>query len=97
MKKGAMCVALSIATISVCAQTVQDDSLLVKHLDEVEVIATRATKTTPVAFTNITKQEIQKRNYGQDLPYLLSPSGAFLMGDKYIAGYLGRIDRSVLF
>ncbi|MBQ9885023.1 MAG: TonB-dependent receptor [Bacteroidaceae bacterium] len=72
MKKGAMCVALSIATISVCAQTVQDDSLLVKHLDEVEVIATRATKTTPVAFTNITKQEIQKRNYGQDLPYLLS-------------------------
>ena len=67
-----MCVALSIATISVCAQTVQDDSLLVKHLDEVEVIATRATKTTPVAFTNITKQEIQKRNYGQDLPYLLS-------------------------
>ncbi len=72
MKKGAMYVALSIATISVCAQTVQDDSLLVKHLDEVEVIATRATKTTPVAFTNITKQEIQKRNYGQDLPYLLS-------------------------
>ena len=72
MKKSAMCVALSIATISVCAQTVQDDSLLVKHLDEVEVIATRATKTTPVAFTNITKQEIQKRNYGQDLPYLLS-------------------------
>ena len=72
MKKSAMCVAFVLATISVCAQTHQDDSLLIKQLDEVEVIATRATKTTPVAFTNITKQEIQKRNYGQDIPYLLS-------------------------
>lgn len=72
MKKSAMCVAFVLATISVCAQTHQDDSLLVKQLGEVEVIATRATKTTPVAFTTITKQEIQKRNYGQDIPYLLS-------------------------
>ena len=56
MKKSAMCVAFVLATISVCAQTPQEDSLLIKQLDEVEVIATRATKTTPVAFTNITKQ-----------------------------------------
>ncbi len=72
MKKSAMFVAFVLATINVCAQTQPDDSLLVKQLDEVEVIATRATKTTPVAFTNITKQEIRKRNYGQDIPYLLS-------------------------
>ena len=37
MKKSAMCVAFVFATISLCAQTNQDDSLLVKQLDEVEV------------------------------------------------------------
>jgi len=73
MKRIAMSAALWMAAASVCAQqTLTKDSLLVKQLEEVEVIATRAQKTTPVAFTNITKQEIQKRNYGQDIPYLLS-------------------------
>ena len=41
-------------------------------MDEVQVIATRATKTTPVAFTNVTKEQIKKVNFGKDLPEVLS-------------------------
>ncbi len=48
------------------------DSLKVMNLQEVQVIATRATNKTPVAYTNVTKEEISKINKGQDIPYLLS-------------------------
>jgi len=37
----------------------------------VVVTATRATALTPVTYTNVSKQEIQARNLGQDAPYLL--------------------------
>lgn len=66
-----MTVCLSLATLCVCAQT-QNDSLRNVNLQGVEIIATRATKTTPMAFTNIDKEQIKQRNLGQDLPYLLS-------------------------
>lgn len=39
--------------------------------DEVIVTATRADDKTPVAYSNIEKDEIDKRNNGQDIPYLL--------------------------
>lgn len=73
MKKRAMSVCcLLAATMSVCAQTREEDSLRVVNLQEVEVISTRATGNTPVAFTNIGKEQLKKQNFGQDLPYLLS-------------------------
>ncbi|WP_363317574.1 TonB-dependent receptor [uncultured Mucilaginibacter sp.] len=40
--------------------------------EEVTVTATRANKTSPTAFTNLSKKDIQKNNFGQDLPYLLN-------------------------
>lgn len=40
-------------------------------LEEVLVSATRATSKTPIAFTNITKGELESQNLGQDLPILL--------------------------
>jgi len=70
MKKYAMMMALMAVAVSAGAQE-QADSLQVQ-LGEVEVLATRATKTTPVAYVNIGKAELQKQNFGQDLPYLLS-------------------------
>lgn len=39
--------------------------------DEVTVNGTRASENSPIAFTNLTKKDIQKKNLGQDLPYLL--------------------------
>ena len=51
---------------------VQGDTLMSVGLQEVSVIASRATKNTPIAFTNVTSEELAKRNTGHDLPYLLS-------------------------
>ena len=72
MKKYAMAACLFMAALNVCAQTKEKDSLRVIDLQEVEIISTRATGTTPVAFTNINKDQLKKQNFGQDLPYLLS-------------------------
>lgn len=40
--------------------------------DEVIVSATRATANTPTTFTEMDRQEIEKQNFGQDIPYLLN-------------------------
>ncbi|HEY5826141.1 MAG TPA: TonB-dependent receptor, partial [Cyclobacteriaceae bacterium] len=40
--------------------------------DEVVVYATRANEKTPTTFTNVSKQALQKQNFGQDLPLLLN-------------------------
>ena len=67
-----MAVALLGAGFPVHAQTSAKDSLKVINLQEVQVVSTRATAKTPVAFTNIGKAELKKVNFGQDIPYLLS-------------------------
>ena len=75
--------------LSVYAQTQQQDSLREVMLGSVEVMTTRATKNTPVAFTNISREEIRKINLGQDLPYLLSMTpGAITTSDAGVGiGY----------
>jgi len=40
--------------------------------DEVVVYSTRANEKTPTAFTNVSSSEIQKQNFGQDMPFLLN-------------------------
>jgi iron complex outermembrane receptor protein len=40
--------------------------------DEVLVEATRVDESIPVTFSNLDKEEIEKRNLGQDVPYLLN-------------------------
>ncbi|TSD65070.1 TonB-dependent receptor [Inquilinus sp. KBS0705] len=40
--------------------------------EEVTVTATRAGKNSPTAFTNLSKKDLEKNNFGQDLPYLLN-------------------------
>lgn len=51
------------------AQTVAESDTL--HLQDVEVLATRATSNTPVAFTNVSKRQIDAVNHGVDMPQLL--------------------------
>ena len=48
------------------------DSTKVNQLDDVFVSAIRVNEKTPVSFSNLNKEEIQKRNLGQDLPILLN-------------------------
>ncbi len=61
------------------------------NLEEVLVSATRANEKTPVAFTNITKKEIESKNLGQDLPILLDqlPSVVTTSDSGAGVGYTG--------
>jgi iron complex outermembrane receptor protein len=70
-KKNCMAALLALPFIGV-AQQPNDTISMQKVLNEVNVNALRATEKTPVAFTNISKSEIEKGNLGQDLPYIIS-------------------------
>lgn len=48
------------------------DTLRVIELEQINVTATRANAETPVAHSEITKRELSKINFGQDIPYLLT-------------------------
>ena len=47
------------------------DSAKTQELQEATVVATRAGKTTPMAYTNLSRRELQALNVGVDVPYLL--------------------------
>ena len=65
---------MAAASVPVMAQKTkaQADTLRSIDLQEVQVVSTRATKKTPMAFMNMSKDDIKAVNYGQDVPYLLS-------------------------
>ena len=62
-----------------------------KLLNEVVVMATRASEKTPTTFTNVSAEEIQKQNFGQDLPFLLNwtPSAVVTSDAGTGIGYTG--------
>ena len=60
-------------SFSVFANTIAETDILSSvQLEEVLIIASRANEKTPIAFTNVTSEELEKTNIGQDIPYLLS-------------------------
>lgn len=50
----------------------QDTISLSQLLEEVQVQGVNAGEKTPVSYTNLIEEEIEKSNLGQDLPYLIS-------------------------
>ena len=54
------------------AQEQPQDSLKTNDLREVTVSSVRATDKNPITFSNVSKEEIAKRNLGQDIPVLLN-------------------------
>ena len=75
-----------MAGASVFAQAGETDSLKVVNLQEVQIVSTRATSKTPVAFTNVSKEELKKQNFGQDIPFLLSMTPSALTPSDAGAG-----------
>ncbi len=65
-----------LCTVTANAQTVptavSEDSVRMIRLQEVEVTATRATSTTPVAYTNLSHEAIARNSYGYDIPSVLT-------------------------
>lgn len=48
-------------------------------LDEVVVTATKVAKGTPVAYSELTKDELNRRNDGQGIPFLILQSPSVIM------------------
>ncbi len=42
-----------------------------QELEQIQIKATRAGATTPTTYSNLSREDIQSNNFGQDLPYLL--------------------------
>ncbi len=61
------------------------------ELDGLILKATRADAKTPITYTNLNKEEIEKRNLGQDVPFLLrwSPSAVVTSDAGTGIGYTG--------
>ena len=73
MKRFVFMMSLSFSAIAAIAANPEKlDTLNTYTLQGVQVTSTRATKTTPMAFLTLGKQQIEQVNYGLDVPYLLS-------------------------
>lgn len=70
MKKMMTTMLAALAATSMTAQQTED-SLLTHDLQEVQVVSTRATKKTPMAFSNVTQEEIRRVNHGKDVPQMM--------------------------
>ncbi|HBK83137.1 MAG TPA: TonB-dependent receptor [Flavobacterium sp.] len=58
--------------LSAFSQESQKDTIKTNELKEVVLSAVRAKEKDPITFTNVSKEEIAKRNLGQDIPILLN-------------------------
>ncbi len=65
---------MAVAGVAMTAQATEAemDTLKSVELQNVQVVATRASKKTPMAFTNMNQEQLKAVNHGQDIPYLLS-------------------------
>lgn len=78
--------ACAVCTLAVAAQEASEDSIVLK---EIEVVANRATAKSPVAYTQVSRRELDRINNGRDLPYMLSmtPSLSFTSDAGAGVGY----------
>ena len=74
MVKRTVTACLFLYSMGMMAQRQQADAEKVINLDEVNVISTRANEKSPIAHTDVSKEQIADLNSGKDLPFLLSLS-----------------------
>ena len=75
MKRFLLPIAAAVIGTAAHAQAVeagQEDSLRMYRLQEIEVTATRADAATPVAYTDIARDEIARNSSGSDIPSVLA-------------------------
>jgi iron complex outermembrane receptor protein len=66
------CFVFLLISVFSFAQEKKQDSTKVQKLDEVLVTSVRVNATSPITHSNITKEKLEKRNLGQDIPILLN-------------------------
>ena len=72
MKHLFISITLLAITTNALAQTQVKDSLQVQKLEEVLINSIRVEADSPITHSNLDKGELEKRNLGQDIPYMLS-------------------------
>ena len=72
MKNLFLFLTLLVLSVSANAQKTQQDSTKVETLDEVLLNSIRVDATSPITHSNVTKEDLEKRNLGQDIPILLN-------------------------
>lgn len=72
MKKLLITTVFTSLFIAVSAQEKTQDSTKIEALDEVLVQAVRVDADSPITHSNLDKEELEKRNLGQDIPYMLN-------------------------
>lgn len=63
---------MGVALLSALHAMAQVDTTKTYELQDVQVVSTRATQKTPMAFSNLSRKQIQQVNYGKDVPSLLN-------------------------
>ena len=76
MRKIFVMVSLAVGML---AQAQEADTVKTYSLQDVQVVSTRASKKTPMAFTNMSQEAIKAVNFGQDVPYILSLTPSITM------------------
>ena len=61
-----------LSNLVIAQENQQQDSTKVEILDEVLVKAVRVDATSPITYSDVTKEQLEKRNLGQDVPFLLN-------------------------
>lgn len=72
MKTLLISITLLSTILTAVAQEKINDSIPVESLEEVLVRSVRVGADSPVTHSNLNKKELEKRNLGQDIPYMLS-------------------------
>ncbi len=72
MKKLLITTVFTSLFITVSAQEKTQDSTKIEALDEVLVQAVRVNADSPITHSNLDKEKLEKRNLGQDIPYMLN-------------------------
>ena len=73
MKRFFLTLAVAALSLGTRAQQLSPDSIsMYDEIQKIEVVATRATSKTPVAYTNLSREDIARNNYGLDIPSLLA-------------------------
>ena len=71
---------------SLCAAVEAEAPADTVALRDLEIVANRATAKTPVAYSSITKREIEKVNDGRDIPFILSMTPSLISTSDAGAG-----------
>ncbi len=72
MKKIFSLIIAGLFFLTISAQEKVNDSTKIETLEEVLVKSVRVNADSPITHTNVDKEEIEKRNLGQDIPILLN-------------------------